>query len=272
MADTVEEVYVWSGTDWVPVVRDDCELPISSADGNVTLDSPSANTFTVSTGGSESFTIAANKDATFQGHVGVMSPAFSTGSLSLQGEVKPVNAGGAYGLWVSPTYVVDPDATYAKHARAFASVKAPANGQAFDTFTQFYASAVCGNTVGTNFGVYVSATGAINNVGCCVTGGGAVDAGNWGFYDNTGYKSHLKGGLQTPTVSGLAANDAQINLGSQAELKNGDGSEYAPVFPASIATKKYVDEAVDDVIWIVTQAEYDALGLYDNKRLYCITD
>ena len=50
MADTVEQVYVWDGNAWTPVVRDDCELPISSADGTVTLDSPSANIFTASTG------------------------------------------------------------------------------------------------------------------------------------------------------------------------------------------------------------------------------
>ena len=207
--DAVENETDSNVTDVTIGLDTDCDsitsnLPISSTDGTVNLDSPSANTFTVSTGGSESFKIAANKDATLEGHVGVMSQAFSTASIALQGEVEPVNAGGAFGVWVSPTYVVDPDATYAKHARAFASVKAPANGQAFDTFTQFYASAVCGNTVGTNFGVYVSATGAINNVGCCVTKGGVVQAGNWGFYDNTGYESFLQGGLKTASVSGTS--------------------------------------------------------------------
>ena len=82
MADTVEQVYVWDGNDWKPVVRDetvsktseltndgedgvtfitaadipavpDKKLPIDSADGTVTLDSPSANTFTFSTGVTE---------------------------------------------------------------------------------------------------------------------------------------------------------------------------------------------------------------------------
>ena len=89
MADTVEEVYVWSGDDWVPVVRDatvektseltndgedgvnpfitaadipavpDKELPIDSTDGTVVLDSPSANTFTISTGGAASIELGA---------------------------------------------------------------------------------------------------------------------------------------------------------------------------------------------------------------------
>ena len=83
MADTVEQVYVWDGNDWTPVVRDetvsntseltndgedgvnpfitaadipavpDKKLPISSADDTVVLDSPSANTFTISTDGEE---------------------------------------------------------------------------------------------------------------------------------------------------------------------------------------------------------------------------
>ena len=241
----------------------DAKLPIESDDGTVKLDSLSANTFTVSTGSSESFRIAANKDATFQGHVGVMSPAFSTASIALQGEVKPINVGGAFGLWVSPTYVVDPDAAYAKHARAFASVKAPANGQAFDTFTQFYASAVCGNTVGTNFGVYVAVIGAINNVGCCVTKGGPVEAGNWGFYDNTGYKSFLQGGLQTPSVSGLADNDASIELGAELLTTN-----HTPTQPNSIATK----QTVDDKIWVGTTAQYNAISTKNPTTLYCLTD
>ena len=37
MADTVEQVHVWDGADWIPVVRDDCALPISSVDGSVAL-------------------------------------------------------------------------------------------------------------------------------------------------------------------------------------------------------------------------------------------
>ena len=86
MADTVEEVYVWSGDDWVPVVRDatvektseltndgedgvnpfitaadipdvpDKNLPISSTDGLVKL-SDSSGSFHVETGGKKQFTV-----------------------------------------------------------------------------------------------------------------------------------------------------------------------------------------------------------------------
>jgi len=67
MADTVEEVYVWDGTSWVPVVRDDCDLPINSSDDTVTLDG-AANTFTVSTGGQEQVAVT-DAAATFSGQV-----------------------------------------------------------------------------------------------------------------------------------------------------------------------------------------------------------
>ena len=50
MADP-QKVKVFDGTDWVDLKADDPNLPISSTDGTVTLDSPSANTFTVSTNG-----------------------------------------------------------------------------------------------------------------------------------------------------------------------------------------------------------------------------
>ena len=75
MADTVEEVYVWSGTEWVPVVRDDCELPISSADDTVTLDG-AANTFTVSTGGEERVVVdAAGNKLSKQSFAQAIDPA-----------------------------------------------------------------------------------------------------------------------------------------------------------------------------------------------------
>ena len=223
MADP-KQVKVFDGTNWVDLKAEDPTLPISSTDGTVVL-SDSSGSFVVSTGGTESFKIASNKYATFQGHIGIMSAAYSTAALALQGEVEPANAGGAFGLWVSPTYVVDPDATYAKHARAFASAKAPVNGQAFDTFTHFYAAVVCGSDVKQNFGVYVAAAGAINNIGCCVTGGGVVKDGNWGFYDNTNYLSYFQGGVQTPSVSGIVDNDASVALGGSFVVSTGNPSQ-----------------------------------------------
>lgn len=93
-----------------------------------------------------------------------------------------------------------------------------------------------------------------------------------------------------------------LNANSQVVLEKNDGSDYTPIQPNSIATKKYVldnagesyddtqikadlasevsaREAADttlqnnitDLIWIGTQQEYDALGIYRNQTLYCIT-
>jgi hypothetical protein len=242
----------------IPAIPD-VHLPIESVDATVIVDGASS-VFTVSTGGTESFKIAANKDANFQGHVGILSPAFSTVSLALQGEVKPVNVGGAAGVWVSADYVVNPDAAYAKHARAFSSVKAPANGQAFDTFTQFHASAVCGNDVGTNFGVYVSAMGAKNNVGCFVTKGGGIQAGNWAFYDNTGYPSHLQGGIKTPSVRGLADNDAEVTLNSNFTVSTG-GTERLTVRADGHIGQGYAGQAN------INYAIYQGFGVSGQEQL-----
>ena len=77
-----------------------------------------------------------------------------------------------------------------------------------------------------------------------------------------------EGQVQTPSITGLAANDAAVTLGQQATLKAGDGSEYVPTNPASIATKKIVD----DKIWVGTTAAYNALATKNPTTLYCLTD
>ena len=77
-------------------------------------------------------------------------------------------------------------------------------------------------------------------------------------------------GIQTPSVRGLADNDASVTLGQQATLKTGGGSEYVPTDSASIATKKIVD----DKIWVGTTAQYLAIPPRDilPTTLYCLTD
>jgi len=82
MADTVDEVYVWDGTSWVPVVRDDCELPISSADDTVTLDSPSANTFAISTGENQALYVTRTSSDADQLVIGENPPGFQGGAGS----------------------------------------------------------------------------------------------------------------------------------------------------------------------------------------------
>jgi len=73
MADP-KKVKVFDGTDWVDLKADDPNLPISSTDGTVTLDSPSANTFTVSTGGQERVKV---EDAAATFNVQIQTPSVS---------------------------------------------------------------------------------------------------------------------------------------------------------------------------------------------------
>ena len=63
MADDVKDIAIYTGSEWTSLSElaagsVDATLPISSDDGTVVLDSPSANTFTVSTGGVEALKVA----------------------------------------------------------------------------------------------------------------------------------------------------------------------------------------------------------------------
>ena len=75
--------------------------------------------------------------------------------------------------------------------------------------------------------------------------------------------------ITTPHVKGLEEDDAQIDLGSELRTTN-----HTPTQPNSIATKKYVDDAVSGAIWKGTQQEFDNIGAgnYDDDVLYCITN
>ena len=305
MADDVKDIAIYTGSEWTSLSElaagvVDCTLPISDEADTVTVDGAS-NVFTVSTNGTEALKIAANHDTTFDGHIGVMGVPYSTVSIALHGDVKPFNPGGAYAIWASPNYIVDPDATYPKHARAFGSVKAPANGVSFDTFTAFYSAAVCGNAVVRNYGVYVSAQGAINNIGLAITNNGAVVEGNWGVYDNTGYDSFFNGDIKVPRIAGKADNDAAIKLGKKELLTE----NHSPVSLNAIATVQYVldnagdsyddtqikedvraeastraaadaelQQNIDAKIWVGTTEDYNAIDLNDilPTTLYCLTD
>ncbi|MGI9447563.1 MAG: phage upper tail fiber protein [Pirellulales bacterium] len=61
------------------------------------------------------------------------------------------------------------------------------------------------------------------------------------------------------------ATDAAITLGPELLTSN-----HTPTQPNSISTKAYADTKAG--LWTGTQAEYDALGIYNNQTLYCITD
>ena len=75
--------------------------------------------------------------------------------------------------------------------------------------------------------------------------------------------SYFNGNIKTPTVSGLAGNDASIKLGAELLTTN-----HTPTQPNSIATK----QTVDDKIWVGTTAQYNALATKNPTTLYCLTD
>jgi hypothetical protein len=175
-------------------------LPISSLDGTVIVDGD-ASVFTVSTGGTAAFSLDANKYGRFTNHVGIASPAYSTAALALQSTINSANASGVFGIYQKNTFTCAADAAHANHAKVFSNHLAPADGNPFTTFMQFAGDCACGADVEQNFGLFVRAQGAKNNIGVCVSDGNKVADGDWAFYDSTGYPSQFKGQIQTNTIT-----------------------------------------------------------------------
>ena len=73
--------------------------------------------------------------------------------------------------------------------------------------------------------------------------------------------------IQTSRIVGASAPDTDASIELGAELLT---SNHTPTQQNSIATKQYADTKA--MLWTGTQAEYDALGIYNNQTLYCITD
>ena len=255
---------VWNDTAkrWEPGTHVTGNLPISSDDGTVVLDSPSVDTFTITTQSTERFRV--NQ----RGMLGVGSSGLN--SICMYVANTPTQATGLTGILSIPK-ILSADAEEVAALKTQADLGASVDLEIF--YHMITGSSSGAGTAARVNGVRVvdaSMTGTTKNVAFSTN---LVADGLKNYSIETGTApSRFNGEVQTSIVKGLADTDAQIKLGSQAELKNGDDSEYFPNFPSSISTKKYVDEAVEDVTWIGTQAEYDALGIYDNKRLYCITD
>lgn len=275
---------IWDDTAkrWEPGTHETGNLPIQSDDGTVVLDSPVQRLLLISNGTPGAYGFVFN---TGTGHFGSgIKGSYTPGSATVTFRNRLENN-------ASNTTILRLDSPVFGNSGAavtkFGSTCYPDNrgdnvsfiGYDFGTF---YESSLYPSDPSKEFvnatgyraaDVFRNATGTVIGFLSQVSAdGNSKNTETYQFYAEGLAPSRFNGEVQTSTVKGLVGTDAQIDLGSQAELKNGDGSEYVPVWSTSIATKKYVDEAVDDVIWIGTQAEYDALGLYDNKRLYCITD
>ena len=386
-------------------------LPISSADGTVVLDSPSANTFTIETGGEERVKVS-DTAATFDVDVQtarIIGLATNNASIDLGENAKVVASGRLCQTeWVSATNAIE-EVFASRNFKSYANNGVVNFVRTDDTVaTNLYWYDVnlapdqkTNASVGAG-GFTINATKTLG-----LTGDGIHFAPNtkgdpstilWEMTSEGGLIGTPGGYIQTPSVSGLADNDASIELGATAKItagtsyyqlysngyhvfqsdgsqsrftndgrflvntstldvgylstflqnKSGEtgivrfvtnntdgtaslyldcdpvtgivglktnqqlcitqvaGSDYTPTRPDSIATVRYVldnaggdayddtqikadlasevsareaaDQALqDDInskaeIWTGTQAEYDALGIYSNYTLYCITD
>ncbi len=316
-----EDLRFYEGTSWqslsaLAAEQVDAELPISSADDTVVLDSPSANTFTVSTGGVDN-RLAVNA----RGMVGIGNAGNNYTCLYVNSV--PTNATGLSGITSIPE-IITADADEVSAVKTQANLGAAV---AATQFTHFITGTSSGTgTAATMYGVRVidtSLTGTAKNAAFATN---LPADGEKNFSGETGSApSTFNGDIRASKVVGTAfSTDASIIFRQQATIyalystplvistnqkesfinytnnnskswfsgistneqfviessDNTDASialgaelltsNHTPTQPNSIATKGYADTKAE--LWTGTQAEYDALGIYNNQTLYCITD
>ena len=231
----------------------DANLPIQSDDGTVVLDSPSANVFTVSTGGAERVGVS-DTDATF-------SVPVRTSTIGGLADTDPL---------IGFTNVIN-----FQFMNSDTSLGSKINVGYNESSGTGFANVGVGGCYwylrdSKRFGI--GATGINFNANAAAN----ATTYDWKMEPDGTFVANADRGIETAYITAGRHNSnnapetaPQITLnGTQVTLGLKDGNAYAPLTNDSIPTKKYVDE----LIWIGTQAEYDALGIYDNKRLYCITD
>ena len=91
MADDITDVYIateagdagWQSLSALAAEQVDAKLPLESDDGTVKLDSPSANTFTVSTGGETALSVGSYQT------VGIGTAAWTVNIIAGKRNAKP---------------------------------------------------------------------------------------------------------------------------------------------------------------------------------------
>ena len=236
---------VWNDTAkrWEPGTHVTGNLPIQSDDGTVVLDSPSANTFSVSTDGVERVKV---KPAAYgSGAVTIGNDhAHSIGGVSVKNDPAQVT----YSSQMQMRFV-DENGKYA-YTGCTEPRFAVGAGYALLDGGAFFAGHDNGKTVifsGTDD--VIVATGGLSN---------PSERLRISTTDAT-----FSVPVRTSTVKGLVDTDAQIDLGAELLTTN-----HTPTQPNSIATK----QTVDDKIWVGTTAEYNALATKNPTTLYCLTD
>ena len=226
----------------------DCDLPISSADGTVTLGSPTENKFTISTNGVQRVE---------------SQPRFPLRVLNQDGSFLDASRQTTAGL-------------SAVHNVTGTSIT---RCSAFDGTLNFKGTATdlpIYNARNVNFLDGADVTGVycgfkvdnLSNEGAVIAGyysevNSSPGEKRYQFYGSGNAPSYFNGDVQIPSVSGLNDNDASIQFGTELITSN-----HTPTQPNSIATK----QTVDDKIWVGTTAEYNALATKNPGTLYCLTD
>ena len=111
---------------------------------------------------------------------------------------------------------------------------------------------------------------------------GGIVGCNWSMETDGNFVGATGAGIEVNVISAGRNNagDSSVELGAdfafstngQATLKQNNGSAYVATSPDSLVTEKLLSDRVDNMIWVGTTAEYQAIGIYNNKTLYCITD
>ena len=225
------------------------ELPIRSADGTVVLDSPSENTFSIITDGTERVTVSDTSaefsvDIQTSRIVGATAPN-SDASIEL-GANAVISA--ANGLAQTEWNATNSQVT---------TVSAQTNFQNYSGSGAVNFRYIDSTNAGQ---VYWYPKGHSGNSYASVGDGGIAYVGTETIGivgDGINFASNPKGDNSTVMLSIKPNGDIQANLA------------YTPTQPNSIATK----QTVDDKIQVMTTAEYNALGANVNPTtLYCLTD
>ena len=261
MAEDITDVYIateagdagWQSLSALTAEKVEPKLPISSADGTVVLDSPSANTFTIETGGTAQFTVRSdgNIGQGYSGQANINYALYQGFGISTQEEI---------GFLSAPKFDDQPAVrcVSVESQPLFTDVKASSVVHFNAKDDRAGNKEFTGTQIGFQAGYFTKSS--TQNIGfdSAVSG-----SGNFAFFASGSSPSQFNGGVFTPSVRGLADNDASIALGAELLTSN-----HTPTQPNSIATK----QTVDDKIWVGTTAEYGQISPKNPTTLYCLTD
>lgn len=276
MADDITDVYIateagdagWQSLSALAAAQVEAELPISSADDTVVLSSPSANTFTISTGGAERVNVQAD------GRVGFGATAASSVRFQNTGKA-------ATGMRSDITH--NSSTRYANSdGQLMVTTAAGTSNIAVMSGFRIVGRSDAGATVDQYWGVYVAEAPAdavvAGGVRSGINGDGANEgelnvSGVFNVYANGNAPNYFGGDIRiAPTAqlnvkkivgSQAPESDASIEIGAELLTTN-----HTPTQPNSIALK----QTVDDKIVVCTSSEYAAITPKNPTTLYCITD